>query len=410
MDDKQWDAVWIDGLIATCEQDNMLIKNAGIAVKNGRIAWVGKMQDLPAAPADLALTIHNLDGRCVTPGFIDCHTHLVYAGNRAHEFELRLQGVSYAEIARQGGGIQATVLATRAASEDELFAQSLKRAEALQASGVTTVEIKSGYGLDLPTELKILRVAKRIEKQLSMTVCKTFLGAHMVPHEYRDQEEAYVDLICNEMIPAVANEKLADAVDVFCEEIAFNLQQTERVFRSAKQTGLAIKCHAEQLSDSNGAELAAKYQALSVDHLEYLSLSGVKAIARSGAVAVLLPGAFYFLRETKIPPLALLRAHNVPIAIATDCNPGTSPVTSLLLMLNMACTLFRLTPAEALAGVTRHAAQALGLGKSRGTLTVGKMADFAIWDVEHPVELVYYLGAQPLYQLVREGMEVKRNC
>jgi imidazolonepropionase len=331
---------------------------------------------------------------------------LVYAGNRANEFEARLQGVTYEEIARQGGGIQSTVNATRKASEEELFSQSIIRAQALLNSGVTTLEIKSGYGLDWPTELKILQVAKRIEDTLPITVFKTFLGAHTIPAEYRGKTDQYVDLICDEMIPQIAKEKLASAVDVFCEKIAFNIQQTERIFQAAKANGLGIKCHAEQLSDSGSVMLAAKYKALSVDHLEHASDAGIKAISTSGTVAVLLPGAFYFLRETKLPPIALLRKHRVPMAIATDCNPGTSPIMSLLIMLNMACTIFRLTPNEALAGVTRNAAKALGIETTHGTLTVGKVADFAIWDVEHAAELAYYMGNNPLFQLVKNGVDL----
>lgn len=406
---KQWDTLWINGLIATCEQGYGLLKNAAIAVKNGKIAWVGTMQDLPSEAETLADTVHDITGCSLTPGLIDCHTHLVYAGNRAHEFEQRLQGVSYEDISRQGGGIQSTVTATRAASQDVLFDQSLKRARSLLASGVTSLEIKSGYGLDWETELKILRVAKCIEEALPLTVSKTFLGAHTVPLEYRGKADAYIDLICNEMIPLVAKEKLADAVDVFCERIAFSLQQTERVFKAATEHGLAIKCHAEQLSDSGSAMLAAKYHAWSVDHLEHLSLQGVKAIAESGTVAVLLPGAFYFLRETHYPPIALLREHQVPIAIATDANPGTSPILSLLLILNMACTLFRLTPEEALMGVTLNAAKALGMDKTHGSLVSGKVADFAIWKVGHPAELAYYMGDSPLQQLVKEGRVVTQT-
>ena len=403
MQKKQWDTLWVNSLAATCEQGYGLIPSAAIASQDGNIAWVGAMKDLPPKVEDLATNIYDLGGRCVTPGLIDCHTHLVYAANRAHEFEMRLQGVSYADIARQGGGIQSTVTATRIASENELLSQSLPRARALMMSGVTTLEIKSGYGLDWVTEVKMLHVAKRIEEMLPITVRKTFLGAHTIPLEYRDQPETYVDLICDEMLPRLAKDKLADAVDVFCEKIAFNLQQTERVFKAAQQYGLAIKCHSEQLSDSGSAHLAAKYHALSVDHLEHVSDEGVAAIARSGTAAVLLPGAFYFLRETKLPPITLLKQQGVPIALASDCNPGTSPILSLLLILNMACTLFRLTPQEALQGVTKHAAKALGLQATHGTLTVGKAADFAVWDINHPAELAYYLGGNPLYQLVKNG-------
>ncbi len=400
---KQWDALWVNAEIATLEQGYGLINQAAMAVKNGKIAWVGAMNDLSAAPELLANEIHDVAGHCITPGLIDCHTHLVFAGNRAHEFELRLQGATYAEIARCGGGILSTVAATRAATEEELFQQSSKRARALLAEGVTTIEIKSGYGLDLVNELKILRVAKYLGETLPVTVIKTFLGAHTVPLEFQDKQEDYVDLVCNKMLPVIAKEKLADTVDVFCETIAFNLAQTERVFLAAKKYGLAVKCHAEQLSDSGAARLAAQYHALSVDHLEFLSESSVKALAQTGTVAVLLPGAFYFSRETHKPPIALLRQYNIPMAVSTDCNPGTSPTTSLLLMLNMACTLFQLTPEETLAGVTRHAAQALGLEKSHGTLTVGKVADFVVWDVKHPVELVYNIGFNPCLSVIKEG-------
>jgi imidazolonepropionase len=400
---EKWDAIWINGKIVTCKQGEEIKKQAGIAVYEGKIAWIGAVDDLPHAPEHLSKRVYDLNGDCLTPGFIDCHTHLVYAGNRAHEFEWRLQGMTYENIARQGGGIQSTVKATRAASQEELFEQSLVRALALVKSGVTTLEIKSGYGLDWPTELKMLRVAKEIETRLSVTVKKTFLGAHTFPPEYRANPDAYVDLVCHEMIPAIAKEKLAEAVDVFCEKIAFNLAQTERIFSAAKEYGLAIKCHAEQLSDSGCAVLSAKYQALSVDHLEHISEEGVKAISASGTVAVLLPGAFYFLRETTLPPLNLLRQYQVPLAIASDCNPGTSPIMSLLLIMNMACTIFKMTPEEALAGVTRIAAKALGLEKTHGVLALGMAADFAIWDVSHPVELVYYLGGNPLKQLVKNG-------
>ena len=405
--EKTFHSMWINALIATCEQGYGLIKQGVIAIKDKRIAWIGGIEDLPGKPNELADHVYDVQGRCITPGLIDCHTHVVYAGNRAYEFEMRLQGKTYEEIARAGGGIQSTVTATREASFETLLQQSMKRVSALLASGITTLEIKSGYGLDLATELKILRVAKEIETLLPMTVSKTFLGAHAIPIEYRERADAYIDLICDEMIPVVAKEKLADAVDVFCEKIAFNLQQTERVFKAAKDHGLKIKCHSEQLTDSGSAILAAKYHALSVDHLEHVSEHGVKAIAQSHTTAVLLPGAFYFLRESKLPPIELLRQYNVPIAIATDCNPGTSPVTSLLLILNMACTLFRMTPEEALAGVTKHAAAALGMTQDYGTLTVGKFADFAVWDVAHPAELAYHIGWNPLQQLVRHGAIVK---
>ncbi len=399
----QWDSLWINGLIATCEQGYGLIENAAIAAKDGKIAWLGAMQDLPGAPEDLAFEVFDLEQRCLTPGLIDCHTHLVYAGNRANEFQMRLTGKSYEDIAREGGGIQSTVKSTRSASEDELLKLSMPRLHSLIASGVTTVEIKSGYGLDLETELKILRVAQYLEDIFPITIKRTFLGAHTIPPEYREKADDYVDLICNNMIPVIAENKLAEAVDVFCEKIAFTLQQTEEIFKAAKHHGLTIKCHSEQLTDSNSAALAAKYQALSVDHLEHLSENGIEAIAHSGTVAVLLPGAFYFLKEKKMPPINSLRKNNVPIAIATDCNPGTSPCASILIIMNMACTQFGLTPEEALVGVTHNAAKALGMNKTHGTLTIGKVADFSIWNIKHPDELSYYLGMILLDRIVKEG-------
>lgn len=403
MNSNRWDAIWVNSAIATLDQGYGLIERGAIAVKAGKIVWVGSMEELPGIPEQLASQVFSYAGHCITPGLIDCHTHLVYAGNRSHEFTLRLQGATYEEIARAGGGIRSTVQATRAASEEALFAQSFKRAEALISSGVTTLEIKSGYGLDLATELKMLRVAKRIEKTLPVTVIKTFLGAHTVPEEYQGRADEYVEFMCHEVLPRVAEERLAEIVDVFCETIGFNLKQTERMFQTAQEYGLKIKCHAEQLTDSGGATLAAQYAALSVDHLEFLSEAGVRALANTQTVAVLLPGAFYFLREKKLPPVDLLREFGVPMAIATDCNPGTSPVTSLLLMLNMSCTLFHLTPEEALMGVTCHAAQALGIDQTVGSLEVGKNADFVVWDIQHPVELVYNIGLNPVRQRVRHG-------
>ena len=406
MNNKSWDAIWIN---ATLMIPAGLLKNAAIAVKDGKIAWLGPMADLTASSVSLAKNVHDVAGHYMTPALIDCHTHLVYAGNRSLEFEMRLKGKSYEEIARAGGGIRSTVLATRAASEDDLLKQSLKRARALLQEGVTTIEIKSGYGLDLVTELKILRVAKRIGEILPLTVKKTFLGAHAVPIEYHDKADEYIQYVCEEMIPAVAKENLADAVDVFCENIGFNLQQTEYIFSTAKKYNLVIKCHAEQLSNLGGTNLAVRYHALSVDHLEFLSEADVKALSKSKTVAVLLPGAFYFLREKQLPPIELLRQYRVPIAIATDSNPGTSPVTSLLLMLNMACTLFRLTPDEALAGVTMQAAKALGMEATHGSLALDKTADFVVWDIEHPTELTYQIGANPARQIVQAGRIVLDN-
>lgn len=406
MNNKQWDTLWVNATLATMRSgvaEYGLYKNAALAIKGGKIAWLGPVSDLKGSPDQLAALVRDVRGRCITPGLIDCHTHLVFAGNRSKEYVMRLNGADYEGIAKAGGGIRSTVLATRAATEDELLEQSLKRARALMQSGVTTIEIKSGYGLDLETELKILRVGKKIGEILPVKVKLTFLGAHTLPVEYQGRSDAYIDLVCDQMIPIVAKEKLADSVDVFCETIGFNLVQTERVFAAAKKHNLGIHCHAEQLSDSNSAELAAKYQALSVDHLEYVSESGVKAIAESGTIAVLLPGAFYFLRETHVPPIALLRHYDVPMAIASDCNPGSSPVMSLLSIMNMACNLYGLTPEESLAGVTRNAAKALGLGKTLGTLSIGKVADLAIWDVIHPAELCYYVGMDLLAERVLAG-------
>jgi len=399
----QWDAIWIHGQIVTPDG---LLNDGAVAVKGGRITWVGAMSELPSKPDQLAMVVKDITGCCMTAGLIDCHTHLVYAGHRANEFEQRLEGVTYEEIARQGGGIQSTVTATRAASEDELFDQSYPRALALQRSGVTTLEIKSGYGLDWATEAKILRVAKKVGEALPLTVKRTFLGAHTVPVEYRGNAQAYVDLVCQTMIPKVADEGLADAVDVFCESIAFDLAQTEQVFQAATQHGLAVKCHGEQLSCLNSASLAAKYHALSVDHLEHASPAGIAAMAASGSVAVLLPGAYYFLRETQLPPIALMRELNVSIALASDCNPGTSPISSMTLIMNMACTLFRMTPNEVLRGVTVNAAKALGMISSHGSLVPGKVADMAIWQVKSPAELCYYLGNSPLRNLIKNGIEI----
>jgi imidazolonepropionase len=407
MQDVQWDSLYINGQIATMAGDQSpygLLADAALAIKEGVIAWVGPMQSLLGEPERLAKTVYDLKGQCVTPGLIDCHTHLVYAGNRYYEFELRLQGATYETIARAGGGISSTVTATRMASFDDLLEQSLKRARHLVAEGVTTIEVKSGYGLNLESELKILRVAKRIGEMLPVSISLTFLGAHSLPLEYKDKPDEYIDSVCHDMLPVIVGENLVNSVDVFCENIAFDLAQTERVFKTAREFNLGVKCHAEQLSDMGSAALAAKYNAVSVDHLEFLSAKGVDALAKSGTVAVLLPGAFYFLRETQLPPIDLLRKAGVPIAIATDCNPGTSPVTSLLLMLNMACTLFRLTPEEALSGVTRHAAKALGLQATHGTLSVGKVADFVVWDIQHPAELVYHIGLNPLVMVVKNGV------
>jgi len=361
------------------------LTDAALILAGERIVWVGGRRERP--PARNARVV---DGRgsWVTPGLIDCHTHLVYAGNRANEFELRLSGASYEQIAAAGGGILATVRATRAASEAQLRDESLRRVDALGADGVTTVEIKSGYGLDTANELKMLRVARGIERVRAISVTTTLLGAHALPPEYSGRPDEFVALVADEMIPAVRAEGLADAVDAFCERIAFTPEQTRRVFEAAQRHGLPVKLHADQLSDGGGAALAASYRALSADHLEYTGAGGAAAMAAAGTVAVLLPGAFYYLREAQLPPIEALRRHRVPMALASDCNPGSSPIASLTLMLNMACTFFRLTPEEALAGVTRHAARALGMS-DRGVLAPGMRADLALWDIASPAELAY---------------------
>lgn len=400
---KKWDTIWVNCKIATFESDIDVISDGIIAVKDGRIDFVSEKKNLEASPEALAQTVHNLDGRLVTPGFIDCHTHLVYGGNRIQEFEDRLKGIDYQTIAKRGGGIQSTVFATRKANYQTLFHESLKRARAIRSSGVTILEIKSGYGLDLATEKKQLEIAKKIGEELSLTVCKTFLGAHAVLPEWKDNPDAYIELVCKKMMPALIEDHLIDAVDVFCEGIAFNLKQTEKVFQTAANYDLPVKCHADQLSRMGASSLSAQYKALSVDHLEYASIDDIKAMAESGSVAVLLPGAFYFLNEKQLPPIKALRQHKVPIALATDCNPGTSPILSILTILNMACVLFKLTPEEALLGATKHAARALGLAHAYGTLTKGKWADLAIWDAASPQELTYYIDGQPLHSLVKHG-------
>jgi len=375
-----------------------LIENGAVVISADRIKWVGVEKELPDEFA--GLQGKNLEGRLVTPALIDCHTHLVYGGSRATEFELRLKGASYEEIARNSGGILSTVTATRNASEDELLAQSLPRLDAFLAEGVATIEIKSGYGLDIETEIKMLRVARQLGKERSVRVKTSFLGAHAIPPEFSGKADAYIDFVCEEVLQAVHYENLADAVDGFCENIAFSPNQISRVFERAKSFGLPVKLHAEQLSNLGGARLAAKYGALSADHLEFLDQTGVEVMDESGTVAVLLPGAFYMLRETQLPPLDSLRKAEVPIAIATDCNPGSSPLTSILLCMNMSCTLFRMTPEEALCGVTIVAAQALGIGDEVGTIEVGKKAELAVWNVDQPAELAYRVGFNPLEEMV----------
>jgi imidazolonepropionase len=375
-----------------------LIENAALVVEEGRIVWLGPMAGLP--PRDLP--VHDLGGRLVTPALIDCHTHLVFAGNRAQEFEMRLNGASYVDVARAGGGIVSTVRATRSASEDDLFTQALPRLDAMIAEGTGTVEIKSGYGLDLETELRMLRVARRLGRARNVAVRTTFLGAHAVPPEFAGRADDYLTDTALPALRAGHAEGLVDAVDAFCEGIAFSPAQVARVFDQAHALGLPVKLHAEQLSNLGGAALAARHGALSADHLEYLDEDGVRAMAVAGTVAVILPGAFYTLRETQSPPIALLRRHGVPMAVATDCNPGSSPMTSLTLAMNMACTLFRMTPQEALLGTTAHAARALGL-TDRGRIAAGQRADLAVWDATHPAELSYRIGATRLHSRIIGG-------
>jgi imidazolonepropionase len=393
MSEPRWDRLLLNATLATFAGDAPygLIEHGAIALHHGRIAWLGPMDALPDATDALAVAVESLDGTLVTPGLVDCHTHLVFGGDRAHEFDLRLNGASYEEIARQGGGIVASVSATRAASEEQLFTQALPRARALRADGVTTLEIKSGYGLELDSERRMLRVARRIGRELGISVRTSFLGLHALPPEYRDRREAYIGLVCDTMLPALAAEGLVDAVDAFCEGIGFSREETRRVFESATQLGLPVKLHAEQLSDLGGAALVAEYGGLSADHLEHVGEAGIRAMAAAGTVAVLLPGAFYALRETRLPPIDLLRRYGVPMAVATDCNPGTSPLLSLRLAAGMACTLFRLTPEEALRGVTVNAARALGL-HDRGMLAPGQRADLVIWNVREPAALCYWIG------------------
>lgn len=379
------------------------IEDAAIVTSAGLIEWIGPRAELAAVDADRTV---DLGGAWVTPGLIDCHTHAVFGGNRSGEFEQRLQGVSYAEIAAQGGGIASTVRATRAASEDELFASARQRVQALMRDGVTTVEVKSGYGLDLANERKMLRVARRLADELPLAVRATCLAAHALPPEYAGRADDYIAHICDEMLPALAAEGLVDAVDAFCEHLAFSPAQVERLFIKARELGLPVKLHAEQLSSLHGSSLAARYQALSADHLEFMTEEDAIAMAAAGTVAVLLPGAFYFLRETQLPPMDALRRHGVKIALASDLNPGTSPGLSLRLMLNMGCTCFRMTPEEALAGVTVHAATALGLGDSHGSLEVGKVADFVAWQIERPADLAYWLGGDLPKRVVRKGHEI----
>ena len=394
------DTVWQNAQVLTMIPGAKPVADGLIAARDGRILFAGPAAE---APHFAAAEVVDCQGRWITPALIDAHTHLVHAGNRAREFELRLEGASYEEIARAGGGIVSTMHATRAASEDELIASALPRLDALIAEGVGTIEIKSGYGLELETEIKMLRAARRLGELRGVRMVTTFLGAHAVPPEFAGDADGYIDLVCDQMLPAVAAAGLADAVDGFCERIGFSPAQIERVFTAAQALGLPVKLHAEQLSNLGGTALAARNGALSADHLEHLDAAGVAAMAQAGTVAMLLPGAYYFCRETHLPPVDLLRGAGVPIALATDCNPGTSPLTSLLLALNMAATCFRLTVAECLAGVTINAAKALGLEGECGSLAPGRSCDLAVWDIEEPAELVYRMGANPLHSRVWRG-------
>jgi imidazolonepropionase len=395
------DSIWRNARLAMMTDPEMgQIDDGVIAETGGQILYAGPAAEAPQFDADEEWDV---EGRWITPGLIDCHTHIIHGGNRAQEFEMRLNGASYEEIARAGGGILATMKATRSASEEELIQSALPRIHDLMAEGVTTIEVKSGYGLEADSELRMLRAARRISDVADISVATTFLGAHAIPPEYSDKADAYIDMLANDLMPRVAAEGLADAVDAFCETIGFTPEQTARLFAAAKALNLPVKLHAEQLSNQHGAALAASFEALSADHLEHLDAEGIAAMAASGTVATLLPGAYYFMRETHLPPVEALRAAGVPIAIATDCNPGTSPLTSLLLTMNMGATLFRLTVAECLLGVTKNAVRALGRSSSIGTLEAGKRCDLAIWDIERPADLVYRMGHNPLHARIWSG-------
>ncbi len=395
--------LWRNARISPSGDPNDFISQGAIAVSGTHIVWIGRDDQVPSHFLSAPHREHDLGRAWITPGLVDCHTHLIYASCRAAEFERRLCGESYEQIARGGGGINSTVQATRAADEHTLFQEAARRLEPLLAEGVTAIEIKSGYGLRLADERKMLKVARELGRQYSVSIYTTFLGAHALPPEFAGRPDDYIRTVCDEMLPALSDEGLVDSVDVFCENIGFTVGQSEKVYERASKLGLPVKMHAEQLSNCGGAQLAARFHALSADHLEHLDEEGAIALKNAGVVAVLLPGAFYFLRDTKLPPIDLLRRYNVPIAIATDSNPGTSPTTSILLMLNMACTLFRLTPAEALQGVTRYGAQALGKGDIHGELAAGRFADFCVWDVESLAELCYWSGFNPLLMAVRHG-------
>ncbi len=404
-----WDLMLTNARIATMQENSVaygVIDSGAVGIADGKIAWIGPESQLPSRVNCKTLS---LNGRWLTPALIDCHTHLVFGGDRAEEFEQRLSGISYEEIATAGGGILSTVNATRAASPDELAKAAAVRLHTLSREGVATVEIKSGYGLDVDNEIKMLRVARSLAGSSGISISTSFLGAHAVPVEFKGKADRYVDMLCEEALPQAADAGLVDAVDAYCENIAFSTEQIVRLFETAQSLNLPVKLHADQLSNSGGAELAASYQALSADHLEYTSKTGVQALAGAGCVAVLLPGAFLTLGETQRPPVDLLRENDVPIAVATDCNPGTSPVCSLRSAMSLATSLFKLTPEECLAGVTREAARALGLLHDRGTLETGKRADIAVWNIGHPRELSYWLGLNELSDLFLNGREIFRS-
>jgi imidazolonepropionase len=401
-----WDRLWVGGHLATLDPELEgygEIRNGALASRGGRIVWVGPEKDLPSPPRDCAREVHDLEGGWLTPGLMDCHTHLVFGGDRSGEFEARLGGASYEEIARAGGGIRTTLKATREAGEDELFQAAVPRLLRLHAEGVTTVEIKSGYGQEPESELRMLRVARRLGESPSVDVRATLLAAHVLPEEYEGRRDDFLEMVREEMIPRAVTEGLADAIDAFCEDIAFSVEECREVLEVGRRAGLRIHLHADQLTDGGGASLAAGLGALSADHLEYASRDGVGAMARAGTVAVLLPGAFFFIRETHPPPVPALRESGVPMAVATDLNPGSSPLNSILLAMSMACTLFGLTPEEAFRGVTVNAARALGLEGDRGSLEEGKKADLALWEIGHPRELSYWIGANPCQGAVKNG-------
>ena len=407
----RWDRLWIGVNLATMAKDGDdigRIENAALAVRDGRIAWIGTRAELDTLQWSSSEVTDDA-GSWITPGLIECHTHLIYGGDRAHEFEARLRGATYEQIARAGGGIVSTMRATRAASIDELLAAALRRAAAFVREGVTTLEVKSGYGLDLANELKMLRVGRLLGERLGITVINTFLGAHALPPEYAQRRDEYVRLVCDDMLPAIAAERLADAVDVYQERIAFTQEETARIFERAQQLGLPVRLHADQLSDCAGGRLAADFKALSADHLEYTSQESLARMAEAGVVAGLLPGAYYFLREQQLPPIERMRELGMAMAVSSDCNPGTSPMTSLLTAMNMACVLFRMTPTEVLHGVTRHAAKAIGLDKDRGMLQVGMRADLAVWRLRHPQQLCAELGAHRAQEVVCNGRSIRRD-